>query len=300
VAKTPAKRCGYVAILGRPNVGKSTLLNHIINQKISITSRKSQTTRHRILGINTKEDAQIIYVDTPGMHRDGKRAMNRYMNKQASATINDVDAIIYVVTALEFTEQDQFVLEKIKGSAVPVIAAVNKVDRVKDKESLLPYIQRLSGEMAFNQIIPISAKTGDNVHGLEDKVVSLLPVSGFMFSADQLTDKSERFLAAEIIREKLMRRLGDELPYALTVEISKFAEEKKIIHIDAIIWVERDGQKSIVIGKQGAMLKNIGKQARVEMEKLFENKVFLSLWVKVKEGWSDDERALISLGYHDG
>ena len=315
-------RCGYAAIVGRPNVGKSTLLNHILGQKISITSRRPQTTRHRILGIKTTFDAvapgilppatlvepfacalpctsQVIYVDTPGLHRGGKRAMNRYMNRVAASSIKDVDVALFVVEGLRWTPEDQDVLERLKKENVPVILVVNKVDKVADKEALLPHFQKVSGYMDFVQIIPISARHGTNVEALEQEILRLLPFAPHMYPEDQVTDRSERFLAAELVREKLTRCLGQEVPHSLTVSIEQFAEENNIINITALIWVEKQGQKSIVIGKDGSVLKEVGTQARQDMERIFDNKVFLTLWVKVKEGWSEDERALRSLGYDD-
>ena len=292
-------RCGYAAIIGRPNVGKSTLLNHILGQKISITSRRPQTTRHRILGIKTTPEAQVIYVDTPGLHRGGKRAMNRYMNRVAASSIKDVDVALFVVEGLRWTPEDQDVLERLKKENVPVILVVNKVDKVTDKETLLPHFQKVSGYMDFVQIIPISARHGTNVEALEQEILRLLPLAPHMYPEDQVTDRSERFLAAELVREKLTRRLGQEVPHSLTVSIEQFAEEAGIINITALIWVEKSGQKSIVIGKDGGVLKEVGTQARQDMERIFDNKVFLTLWVKVKEGWSEDERALRSLGYDD-
>ncbi len=289
--------CGYVAIIGRPNVGKSTLLNRILGQKISITTRKPQTTRHQILGIKTTDAAQVVYVDTPGIHRGSKKAMNRYMNKAAASVINDVDVVVFVVDGMRWQEDDQAILEKLKLIDAPVILALNKLDKLDDREQLLPYIQQMSEKMSFKEIIPISATKGENIESLEAMVTSLLPASPAFFPEDQVTDKSERFVAAELVREKLMMRLGQEVPYSITVEIEQFKLEKKILHINALIWVERDNQKMIVIGKNGEMLKAVGKQARLEMEDMFEKKVFLKLWVKVKDKWADDERALQNLGY---
>ncbi|MCF6323689.1 MAG: GTPase Era [Gammaproteobacteria bacterium] len=289
--------CGYVAIIGRPNVGKSTLLNRILGQKISITTRKPQTTRHQILGIKTTDNAQVVYVDTPGIHRGSKKAMNRYMNKAAASVINDVDVVIFVVDGMRWQEDDQAILEKLKSVDAPVILALNKLDKLDDREQLLPYIQQMSEKMSFKEIIPISATKGENIESLETMVTSLLSASPAFFPEDQVTDKSERFVAAELVREKLMMRLGQEVPYSITVEIEQFKLEKKILHINALIWVERDNQKMIVIGKNGEMLKAVGKQARLEMEEMFEKKVFLKLWVKVKDKWADDERALQNLGY---
>ncbi|MBD3670411.1 MAG: GTPase Era [Gammaproteobacteria bacterium] len=292
-------RCGYISIVGRPNVGKSTLLNHLLQQKISITSRKPQTTRHNIVGIKTTEDAQYVYVDTPGLHTGGKRAMNRYLNRAASTAMRDVDVVLFVVEALHWTEDDEQVLEQVRETTAPVILVINKVDRVKNKDELLPFLAELGGKLSVAEIIPLSALRRQNLEALEASVKKQLPISDAFYPEDQITDRSERFLAAEIIREKLTRRLGQELPYGISVEIEQFLDEDGLYRINAVIWVERKGQKSIVIGKGGAMLKSIGKDARLDMEKLFDNKVYLELWVKVKEGWSDDERALRSLGYTD-
>ncbi len=293
-------RCGYVAVVGRPNVGKSTLVNHILGQKISITSSKPQTTRHRILGIKSTDHAQVIYVDTPGIHEQAKRAMNRYMNRVATASLQDVDLTIFVVEALRWTAEDEAVLEKLRQTKAPVLLLVNKVDTVTDKEQLLPFLQELAEEKIFTEIIPVSATRRTNIARVEQVVEKLLPGQPPVYPPDQLTDRSERFLAAEIVREKLMRRLGQELPYALTVEIEKFTpDDSGLIEISAIIWVERSSHKGIVIGKGGKQLKKVGEQARKDMELLFGRKVFLQLWVKVKEGWSDDDRALRSLGYGD-
>lgn len=291
--------CGYVAIVGRPNVGKSTLLNRILGQKISITAPKPQTTRHRIVGIKTSEQVQAIYVDTPGLHRSRERAMNRYLNRTASSSMDQVDVIVFVVDAARWTSEDDMVLERVRQTGFPVILAVNKVDEVADKEALLPLLQTLGGKMSFASVLPISARKGVNIDALESEVEKLLPVAEACFPEDQVTDRSERFLAAEIIREKLMRQLGAEVPYSLTVEIEKFVQEGGLIHICGLIWVERDGQKAIVIGKKGEQLKRVGQKAREDMEKMFDSKVFLELWVKVKSGWSDDERALRSLGYDE-
>ncbi len=293
-------RCGYVTIVGRPNVGKSTLLNHILGQKISITSSKPQTTRHRILGIKSTGHAQVIYVDTPGIHTQARRAMNRYMNRVASASLQDVDLIIFMVEALRWTDEDEAVLERLQQTKAPVLLLANKVDTVSDKERLLPYLQKLTEKGSFIEVIPVTATRKADISRLEPVVERLLPEQPPVFPPDQLTDRSERFLVAEIIREKLMRRLGQELPYALTVEIEAFsAGESGLTRIAAIIWVERSSHKGIVIGKGGKQLKTIGEQARKEIELLLGTRVFLQLWVKVKEGWSDDDRALRSLGYSD-
>jgi len=292
-------RSGFVAIVRRQNVGKSTLINHSLGQKIRITSSKPQTTRHRILGIHTTDKAQVIYVDTPGVHLNAKKAMNRYMNRAATSSFEEVELILFLVDAGSWTEEDENVLQRLKTVKAPVVLLANKVDRIKDKEELFPVLQELSEKMDFLSVIPLSALKGSNVQALEKLVHEQLPVAPPMFPEDYVTDRSERFLAAELIREKLMRGLGKELPYSTAVEIESFKEEKKLLHIHALIWVERESQKRIVIGKGGEKLKEVGKQARLDMEKLFGSKVFLEMWVKVKEGWSDNERILNSLGYKD-
>lgn len=290
-------KCGFVAIVGRPNVGKSTLMNTLLGQKISITSRKRQTTRHKILGIKSSEQLQVIYVDTPGLHLGGKTAMNRYMNRAATTVFNDVDLVLFVVDINKWTLEDDNVLQKLKREKVPVMLLINKVDKLNQKEKMLPIIADLSKKMAFTEVMPVSAKKGSNLDTLQKLVENYLPDSGPLFPEEQITDKSERFIAAEIIREKLMRRLQQELPYALTTEIEKFKVENNILHIAAVIWVERDTQKKIVIGKSGDVLKEIGKSARIDMEKMFERKVHLDLWVKVKEGWTDSETLMKRMGY---
>ena len=291
-------RCGYVALVGRPNVGKSTLLNRILGQKISITSRRPQTTRHRVLGIKTQETAQLIYVDTPGIHDYSGRAMNRHMNRTASSALLDVDVVVFMVDGLKWTQDDDLVLEKLASVDCPVILAVNKIDLLANRDELLPRLQDLSGKYTFEQVIPVSATKGDNVTALESAIEVLLPHAAAMFPEDQVTDRSVRFLAAELVREKLFRKLGRELPYGLTVEIESFKSEPGITHIHALIWVERKSQKTIVIGKQGRLLKEVGIEARKDIEVLIDGKVNLKLWVKIKEGWADDERALRSLGYN--
>jgi len=291
--------CGFVAIVGRPNVGKSTLLNRILGQKISITSRRAQTTRHRILGIKTHDHIQTIYLDTPGIHRQGGKEMNRIMNRTATRSLVDVDVVVLVLEGTRFTDEDELALQQIKRQTAPVILVINKADKIKDKEKLLPFIAKSAESFAYAHIVPVSAKTGKGVDELEKTIETFLPEGPGYFPEDQITDKSERFLAAELIREKLMRQLGQELPYSLTVEIEKFTEEQGGLHIAALIWVEKDSQKRIVIGKKGEKLKEIGTLAREDMQKLFGAKVFLETWVRVKSGWSDDVRALRSLGYND-
>jgi len=291
--------CGYVAIIGRPNTGKSTLLNRLLGQKISITSNKPQTTRHRILGIHTSEDAQTLYVDTPGLQAEPRSAINRYMNRTASNVLLDVNIILFLVEAMSWGHEDEQVLKRIANSSVPVILVVNKVDKIKNKEQLMPFLEKLSAMYDYNEILPLSASKGDNVDMLEKKVEALLPVNPPLYPEDQVTDKSMRFIAAEIIREKLMRRLYKELPYSLTVEIELYEEEKDKVLIHAIIWVERESQKGIVIGKKGEGLKSVGTQARQDIQKILGSKVVLKLWAKVRSGWSDDERHLRSFGYTD-
>lgn len=293
-----SQRCGYVAIVGRPNVGKSTLLNRILGQKLSITSRKPQTTRHQILGIKTEGDLQVVYVDTPGLHKDDKsKALNRFMNRTASEALRHVDLVVFIIDRTAWTEEDQLVLDKLEHVRCPVILAVNKVDQLKDKAELLPHLEGLSAKRHFDAIIPISAQKGHNVEQLEREVESRIPEGIHLFPEDQITDRSSRFVAAELVREKLMRNLGDEVPYGTTVEIEEFHHDGRILHISALILVEREGQKRIVIGDSGAVIKTIGRDARMDMEKMFDTQVMLNLWVKVKRGWSDNERALHSLGY---
>ena len=292
-------RCGYIALVGRPNVGKSTLLNYLLGQKISITSRKPQTTRHQVLGIKTEGDKQFIFVDTPGLHKGAEKAINRYMNRAASSAIKDVDAAVFLVDRTAWTDEDEMVLQQLKSAGVPIILAVNKVDLLEDKAVLLPHLEVLADKANFEAIIPLSALRNHNVAELEQTLERFLPESAHFFPEEQITDRSQRFLAAEIVREKIMRQLGDELPYAVTVEIEEFAFDDGIIHISALILVERKGQKRIVIGEGGSRLRSIGTEARQDMEQLFDNKVMLRLWVKVRSGWSDDERALRSLGYDD-
>lgn len=296
---TVSTRAGYAALLGRPNVGKSTLLNRLIGQKLSITAPKPQTTRHVILGIQTLPEAQIVYVDTPGLHRQGRRAMNRYLNRAAASVLGYVDVAVLLIEALRWTEEDGDVLQRLAAFSGPVVLAVNKTDRVADKTRLLPFLRDMAGRREFAEVVPLSALKGDNVTVLEQAIARLLPVGNFLFPADQVTTASERFLAAELIREKLTRLLREELPYALTVEIERFAEEERLTRIHAVIWVERTSQKGIVIGEKGATLREVGRQARQDLERLLGRPVFLETWVKVREGWSDDERALRSLGYAD-
>lgn len=292
-------KAGFVALVGRPNVGKSTLLNALLEQKVSIVTRKPQTTRHRIQGIHQRKDAQIIYVDTPGIHDSGKTAMNRYLNDAAGSALADVDVVVMLVESGRWGEGEDLVLRRLNAVHSPVILAVNKVDRVRDKNQLLPEIERLSKRYDFAAIVPISALKADNLAALEAAILERLPESPPLFPQDQITDRSERFMAAELVREQLTLALGDELPYASTVEIEAFEQEGQLRRIAAIIWVERRGQRQIMIGEGGSRAKQIGTDARYEMERVFGGRVYLKLWVKVREGWSDDARILQSLGYAD-
>mgnify|MGYP002712255203 FL=1 len=299
MSEQEVSRCGYVAIVGRPNVGKSTLLNHILGQKLAITSRKPQTTRHNMLGVKTEGGVQAIYVDTPGMHKNNDKALNRYMNRSASTALKDVDVVVFVVDRTRWTDEDQMVFERIQYVECPLLIAVNKADRLEDKSELLPHLEWLAQQLPKAEIVPISALHGQNLDTLERLVASHLPEGEHFFPEDQITDRSSRFLAAELVREKIMRQLGAELPYQITVEIEEFKQEGCVLHIHALILVERDGQKKIIIGEKGERIKRIGQEARKDMEVMFDSKVMLNLWVKVKGGWSDDERALRSLGYTD-
>ena len=304
-------KSGFVAIVGRPNVGKSTLMNHILGQKLSITSRKPQTTRHKIVGIDTREKSQAVFVDTPGMHKKEVRAINKMMNRAASSALRDVNLVLFVIDAQKWTPNDDLVLEKLKNAEMPVILVINKIDTFENKNSTLPLIQERAKLMNFAEIVPVSALRASNLEHLRDTIEHYLPFQPPLYALDQITDRSERFLASEVIREKIMLQLGEELPYDLTVQIESFNTEAATIHektgrpkpactyIDATIFVDRQGQKAIVIGEKGAKLKKIGMDARADMEKMFEQKIMLTLWVKVKGGWSDDERALKSLGYSD-
>ncbi|MBU2114999.1 MAG: GTPase Era [Gammaproteobacteria bacterium] len=286
-----------VAIVGRPNVGKSTLLNQLVGQKVSITSKKPQTTRHRIVGIDTRDNYQTVYVDTPGLHIEEKRAINRLMNKAAASSILDVEFVLFVVEGTRWTDDDQMVLNRLIAAKKPVVLVVNKVDLYRDKDTLLPHLQWLGSQLNFVDVVPLSAETGDNVAALRAVVQRHLPPCEFFFPEDYVTDRSMRFMAAEIVREKLMRFLGDELPYAVTVEIERFKWEEKHYHIAALVLVERDSQKRMVIGNKGERIKTIATEARIDMAAMLEQPVFLQVWVKVKSGWADDERALRSLGY---
>ncbi|KMT64286.1 GTPase Era [Catenovulum maritimum] len=297
---TPNTHCGLVAIVGRPNVGKSTLINRIVGQKVSITSKKPQTTRHRVMGIHTEGNYQTVYIDTPGLHSDEKRAINRLMNRAAHSSIADVSLVLFLVEGTHWLPDDEMVLKRIKQAGVPCVLLINKVDNVKDKESLLPHLQFLGSQHDFQQIIPISAEKGAQVDVVEKVVKESLEPCEFYFPEDYFTDRSSKFMTSEIIREKLMRNTGEELPYDIAVEIEKFEYQPNgLLKVYAAILVTRDAQKRIVIGKNGEKIKTIGSDARYDIERMLDCKVYLELFVKVKSGWADDERALRSLGYGD-
>jgi GTPase len=289
-------RSGYIAIVGRPNVGKSTLLNCLVGEKISIVSRKAQTTRHRVTGIVTTPDAQFVFVDTPGFQTRHTNALNRAMNRGVTQTLADVDVVLFVVEADHFDAKDEAVLRLLPADR-PIILVVNKTDRVHGRGALLPFVARLSALRDFAAVVPVSAAKGRQTDDLLAAARAFLPQEGLLFAEDDLTDRSERFLAAEYVREKLFRLLGDELPYAATVEIEKFELEGNLRRIYAAIVVDRDSHKAIVIGKGGESLKRIASEARQDMERLFDSTVYLEVWVKVKSGWADDERLVKSLGY---
>ena len=302
-------KTGYVAIVGRPNVGKSTLMNHLLGQKLSITSRKPQTTRHRIHGILSNDEMQAVFVDTPGIHRNEVRAINERMNKAAVSALVDVDLVLFVVDSDQWRDDDLLTLQKLGDTNLTVVLVINKADTLKDKGSVLPLIETFSDSFDFADIVPVSALKNQNLDRLREVIASHLPIADPIYDTEQITDRSERFLASEIIREKIMRSAGDEVPYDLTVQIDGFKDEaahtdpktgrprKACTFIDATIYVERSGQKAIVIGDKGQRIKQVGMDARKDMEQLFDKKIMLTLWVKVKRGWSDDERALTSLGY---
>lgn len=292
-------QCGYIAIVGRPNVGKSTLLNAVLKKKLVITSHKAQTTRHAILGIKTINAKQFIYVDTPGMHRDAKRQLNRAMNRAAEATLYDVDVALFVVEARKWEDADEQVLEKLKKLDIPVLLVVNKVDQLQDKKQLLPTLEKLSKKMSFSDIVPISAMKEKNVDRLEEVIGEYLKESPHFFPDDQFTDRGNAFMIAEMMREKILQFCQEEVPYSATVTVEKFEKTEKILNIDAVIWVERNSQKAIMIGKKGENLKNIASRARHDLEKHFSEKIFLQCRVKVKTSWADDQRALQQFGLLD-
>ncbi len=289
--------CGYVAVVGRPNVGKSTLVNCICGSKVSIVSPKPQTTRWQILGIKTQDYQQVIYIDTPGIHQDNKRAINRYMNRQAMGSLPDANIILFVIEAGEWTEEDESVLQKLQNYDVPIILVINKIDTLADKKTLLPFIDNMKTLHTYAHIIPISAARAENITELETTISTYIPEGNFLFPDEQVTDKNIRFQVAEIIREKVTLATEQEVPYCSSVEIEEWTEEENRLLIGAIIWVEREGQKLIMIGKKGERLKWIGTTARKDIELLLKQKIFLRLWVKIKEHWTDDDQALRHWGY---
>ena len=288
---------GFIAVVGRPNVGKSTLINELIGQKLSITSHKPQTTRHRINAIDTQTNYQMIFIDTPGIHIGNKKAINSYMNKTASSSLSEVDMILWLVEALKWTKEDGRVMEHLTKIKVPIILCVNKIDNLNDKNEILPYLENLGEKFQANEVFPFTAFKKNHTNELRKLILKYLPQQDALFESDYVTDRSQRFVVAEFIREKLMRNLSNELPYDLTVEIEKFDLDGQMYRIAARIFVEKPSQKSIVIGNKGKMLKQIGEESRVSIEGFLERKVFLELWVKVRKGWSNDKRALVSLGY---
>jgi GTP-binding protein Era len=289
--------CGYVALVGRPNVGKSTLLNHLVGRKLSITSRKPQTTRHNLLGVDTNGRAQAIYVDTPGIHDGSGRAMNRYMVRTATSALHDVDIVVVVLERLRLGDEDLHVIDLVRAARGRKMCVINKIDQMESPDQLLPHIARLDAMGVFEEIIPVSALRGTGLDRLKQAVHERLPEGPHLFPPDQVTDRSERFIAGEIVREKLMRRLGDELPHRITVVIENYVVKERIVDIDATIFVEREGQKAIIIGRSGALLKSVGQDARADIEALIERKVMLRLWVKVKAGWTNNEAGLRRLGF---
>ena len=290
-------RCGYVALVGRPNVGKSTLLNHVLGQKISITSRKPQTTRRNLIGVDTEHQRQAIYVDTPGIHQQTERELNRYMVSNATSALSDVDLLVVLIEGGKTTSSDEHVLNLVAAHEVPKFAVLSKVDLIKDKTALLPQIQALGERSLFDEIVPLSALKEDGVERFREHVFERLPLGPHFFADDEVTDQSERFLVSEIVREKLMRQLGDEIPHSATVVVEHFKHGDKVIDIHADIVVERDGQKRIVIGKQGSRLKLIGQESRKDIELMLDHQVMLHLWVKVRKGWTNSALHMRNLGY---
>ena len=291
------KKTGMVSLIGKTNVGKSTLLNQLVEQKVSITSRKPQTTRQRLLGIKTEGSNQIIYVDTPGFHQGHKRALNKFMNKTALSSIEGVDIVLFVVDALNFSVTDGHLLSQVSTKDNQVMLVINKIDKVAKKEKLIPFVEEVTKLFPFSEVIPISALKRKNIDILEKEITKRLPVGAHLYPEDQIADSSERFLTSEIIREKCISRVGDEIPYRLSVVIDNFKEEDKLITIDGTIYIEKSSQKGIVIGEQGKRLKAIGTAARKDLERMLGNKVMLRLWVKVKKDWTNDRSALNFMGY---
>jgi GTPase len=294
---TTLEHCGFVTLVGRPNTGKSTLLNCIIGQKLSITSRKPQTTRNHLLGIKSDDTSQIIFTDTPGLQKKPGNLFNRYMNREVFNALSNIDVIVHVIEALNWNEYDENVYKHISKLSVPVILVINKTDKIKNKQELLPYIDELNSRGFYREIIPVSAKTGQNINILIESIKKLLPPGEALFPDDQITDRNERYFAAEFIREKLTRSLGDELPYNISITIDRFQDLQRIIKISATIWVATEGQKKIVVGKNGAVLKQAGQLARKDMEKMFGKKVFLETWVKISDKWTNNTQALKQFGY---
>ena len=292
-----ATRCGFAALAGRPNVGKSTLLNHILGRKLSITARKPQTTRHSLLGIDTRAGTQIIFLDTPGIHRAGGRAMNRYMAGQAASAIRESDVVILLVEARRWTAGDELALRRVAGGGCPCICAINKIDRLPERNALLPMMDDVRGRYDFAAIVPISALKGEGLDALWAEASSLMPEGRHLFAEGDVTDRSTEFFLAEIVREKIVRRLGAEIPHRATVAVERFSAKPHLAEVDAVIYVERASQKGIVIGRGGTKLKSIGRDARVDIETLLGQRVMLRLWVKVRRGWTDDVRMLATLGY---
>jgi GTP-binding protein Era len=292
-----AFRAGHVAIVGRPNVGKSTLVNALVGRKVTIVAPKPQTTRHRVLGVVNRPAAQLVLIDTPGLHDNARRVMNQYMNRVAISSSQDADVLLFVIEAMRFTEEDQWVWERVRGLKQPLFLVINKVDQVYPKEQLLPFLADITERIPSSGIVPISALRADNLERLVEAVGERLPVAPPLFAPDVVTDRDEPFHAAEVVREKLTVKLRDELPYGINVQIERFAEEGGRIMIHAVIWVERAGQKAIVIGQRGERLREIGRLARIELNDLWQRSVHLELWVKVKENWADSEMALRQFGY---
>ena len=293
----PKFRAGQVAIVGRPNVGKSTLVNALVGRKVTIVAPKPQTTRHRVLGVVNRPSAQLVLVDTPGLHESARRVMNQYMNRVAISSSQDADVLLFVIEAMRYTEEDQWVWERVRGLKAPLFLVINKVDQVHPKEQLLPFLEDMAGRIPASGILPVSALRADNLERLVETVGERLPLSPPLFAPDVVTDRDEPFHAAEVVREKLTVKLRDELPYGINVQIERFAEEGGRIMIHAVIWVERAGQKAIVIGQRGERLREIGRLARIELNDLWQRSVHLELWVKVKENWADSEMALRQFGY---
>jgi GTP-binding protein Era len=289
-------RSGFAALVGRPNVGKSTLLNALVGQKLSIVTPRPQTTRHRIVGIFHLPNAQIAFVDTPGLHQHGSRALNRAMNRTAATSLNDADLVVLVIDATKWTKEDDLALERVVASGLPAIAAVNKIDQIRPRERLLPYLAEVAKRHAFAAIVPISALKNDNVEDLRKTIAQHLPVAPAMYAEGELTDRSLEFRVAEMIREKLTLELNQEVPYGVAVEVERMAEEDGQLAVDAAIWVDREGQKPIVIGAKGERLKRVGRSARIALNGLLGRRLHLNLWVKVRENWADNARALKQLG----